>query len=136
MLYPAKFDLNDGCYVVTFRDIPEALTQGYSLDEAHEMAVDALVTAMEFYVKDNRTIPLPSHAQNGEHLIALPITVTAKALLLNTMLEQHVSQSDLAKKLGKSRQEMQRIIDLNHSTKIDTIADVLKAMGKQPSFNI
>ncbi|MFW1971066.1 type II toxin-antitoxin system HicB family antitoxin [Acinetobacter bereziniae] len=137
MLYPAKFDLqDDGCYVVSFRDIPEALTQGYSLEEAKENALDSLITAFDFYFEDNRAIPLPSEALEGEYLIELPISVWSKVLLLNAMLEQHVSQSELAKRLHRSRQEMQRIIDLNHNTKIDTVVEALKQLGKQPVFSI
>jgi antitoxin HicB len=136
MLYPAKFDLEDGCYVVTFRDIPEALTQGYSFDEAKEMALDALVTALDFYFDDQKTVPVPSPAQEGEHLIELPISIWSKILLLNTMLEARISQADLAKQMQKSRQEMQRIIDLNHNTKIDTIVDALKILGKNPTLSI
>ena len=137
MLYPAKFDLqDDGCFVVSFRDIPEALSQGYSLDEAKEQALDSLITAFDFYFEDNRAIPLPSEAQEGEYLIELPLSVWSKVLLLNAMLEQHVSQSELAKRLHKTRQEMQRIIDLNHNTKIDTVVDALKQLGKQPVFSI
>ena len=136
MLYPAKFDLEDGCYVVTFRDIPEALTQGYSFDEAKEMSLDALVTALDFYFDDQKTVPVPSPAQEGEHLIELPISIWSKILLLNTMLEARISQADLAKKMQKSRQEMQRIIDLNHNTKIDTIVDALKILGKNPTLSI
>ncbi len=136
MLYPAKFELEDGCYVVSFRDIPEALTQGYSLEEATEMAEDALQTAMDFYFEDNRPVPMPSQAQEGEHLISLPLSVWSKVLLLNTMLEQHISQTELAKRLHKPKQEVQRIVDLNHSTKIDTVIDALKALGKQPQLSI
>ncbi len=136
MLYPAKFDLEDGCYVVTFRDIPEALTQGYSFDEAKEMSLDALVTALDFYFDDQKTVPVPSPAQEGEHLIELPISIWSKILLLNTMLEARISQADLAKQMQKSRQEMQRIIDLNHNTKIDTIVDALKILGKNPTLSI
>lgn len=137
MLYPSKFELqDDGCYVVSFRDIPEALTQGYSLDEAKEQALDALITAFDFYFEDDRAIPLPSEALEGEQLIELPISVWSKVLLLNAMLEQHVSQSELAKRLHRTRQEMQRIVDLNHNTKIDTVVDALKQLGKQPTFSI
>lgn len=137
MLYPAKFELqDDGCYVISFRDIPEALTQGFSLDEAKEQALDSLIISLDFYFEDNRGIPLPSEAQEGEYLIELPISVWSKVLLLNAMLEQHVSQSELAKRLHKTRQEMQRIIDLNHNTKIDTVVEALKQLGKQPMFTI
>lgn len=137
MLYPAKFiKEDDGSYIVSFRDIPEALTQGSDLNEAKKMALDALITAMDFYFEDNRSVPAPSSIESDEILIELPISIWAKVLLLNTMLEQHLSQSELAKRLGKTRQEMQRVINLEHNTKIDTIAEALKALGKHPTFSI
>ena len=138
MQYPAKFlfDETDGSYVVTFRDIPEALTQGYSLDEAREMAQDALITAMDFYFEDNRPVPLPSQLEEGEELIDLPLSIWAKVLLLNTMLKQRVNQSELAKRLHKSRQEVQRIVNLEHTTRIDTIAAAMKVLGKRATLSI
>lgn len=136
MLYPAAFEHNvsTGCYIITFRDIPEAITQGYSLEEAIEEAKDALLTAMEFYFEDERSVPMPSKPLQGEELIELPISVWAKVLLLNSMLELNISQSELGRRLHKSRQEVQRIINLEHNTKIDTIADAFKVLGKKTSF--
>ena len=44
MYYPAKFTpAEEGGYVVTFRDIPEAITQGDDMTEAVEMAEDVAV---------------------------------------------------------------------------------------------
>lgn len=138
MLYPAAFEHNasTGCYIITFRDIPEALTQGYSLEEAREEAKDALITAMEFYFEDERPVPMPSKPLPGEELIELPISIWAKVLLLNRMLELNISQSELGRRLHKSRQEVQRIVNLEHNTKIDTIADAFKALGKKISFSV
>ena len=135
MFYSAQIkQTNDGFYTVSFRDIPEALTEGKTLDEAKDMALDALITAMDFYFEDSRPVPKPSGKQEGDYIIELPISVWSKVLLLNTMLEKKVSQSDLAKKLGKTRQEVQRIVNLDHSTKIDTLVEALKALGKTPVF--
>ena len=61
MFYPATFTLEEnGGYTVSFRDIPEALTCGDNLDDAKEMAQDALITAMDFYFEDRRSVPMPS----------------------------------------------------------------------------
>ncbi|KAA8734892.1 helix-turn-helix domain-containing protein [Acinetobacter qingfengensis] len=136
MLYPAKFEKEGNSYNITFRDIPEAITCGDDLEDALDMAKDALLTAMDFYFEDNRPVPMPSEAEEGEHLIALPLSVWSKVLLLNTMLEQHVSQAELAKRLHKPRQEVQRIVNLGHSTKIDTVMAALQALGKRPQFSI
>jgi len=68
-LYPATITKGETAFVVTFRDIPEALTQGYTLEEAIEMAQDALQTAMEFYDEDKKPRPKPSAAIHGDVMI-------------------------------------------------------------------
>lgn len=68
--------------------------------------------------------------------MSVPLSVWSKVLLLNTMLEEHVSQSELAKRIGKKKQEMQRIINLGHNTKIDTLVSALEALGKKINFSV
>ena len=47
--YPARLKAApEGGFVVTFRDIPEAITQGEDLDDALRHAQEALETAMQF----------------------------------------------------------------------------------------
>ena len=71
--YPACFSPDEhGGYVDTFRDVPEALMQADTLQQAREMAADALATAMEFYIEDRRPAPMPSRARAGEELVSLP----------------------------------------------------------------
>lgn len=66
--YPAQIKKQkEGTFLVTFRDIPEALTEGSTYEEALEMAEDALATAMDFYV----TRPEPSQPEKDEILIEL-----------------------------------------------------------------
>lgn len=131
MFYPAKFTpAEEGGFVVTFRDIPEAITQGDDMDEAREMAADVLLSAMDFYFDDRRPVPLPSPAEEGEVAVELPTGTFAKVLLLNTMLEQGVSNAELARRMGTRPQEVQRIVNLGHATKIDTIAAALRQLGK------
>lgn len=130
MQYPAKFErAAEGGYTVTFRDVPEAITQGDDLDEARAMAADALVSAMDFYVEDHRPVPAPSAPAHGEELVSLPASVWAKVQLLNAMIGEKVRPADLARKLHTTRQEVNRIIDLHHATKIDTIAAAAAALG-------
>ncbi len=130
MFYPANFQADpSGAYVITFRDIPEAITQGDNLEEALQMATDALVRAMEFYFEDQRSVPLPSPAKAGEQLIELPLSISAKVLLLNEMLQQRVRPVELARKMALRPQEVNRLLKLDHKTKIDTISDALKVLG-------
>ncbi|WP_313872863.1 type II toxin-antitoxin system HicB family antitoxin [Rugamonas sp. DEMB1] len=86
MKYPAQFLPDTGGFVVTFRDIPEAITQGDDEADAIAMAKDVLLSSMDFYFEDKRQVPMPSAALPGERLIPLPPSVAAKVLLLNETL--------------------------------------------------
>jgi len=134
--YPAKIRPDTVGYYVTFRDIPEALTAGDTVEEAKKMAADALLVSMDFYFEDRRPVPPPSAPESDEVLIALPASVTAKIYVLNEMLAQQVSQTELARRLGIRKQEMTRIVDLHHATKIDTLAAALQAMGKSLELSV
>lgn len=137
MYYPATFKPDPaGGFVVTFRDLPEAITQGDDMTEAMDMARDALVTAMDFYFEDQRPVPAPSKPKRGEQLIELSPSISAKVLLLNEMLAQQVRPADLARKMQVLPQEVNRILNLEHKTKIDTIAQALGAMGRRLELSI
>src|ERR1035438_6280649 len=53
MEYPAKFtpDRTAGGFVVTFPDVPEAITQGDTIEEAMAMASEALELGRTFYTE-------------------------------------------------------------------------------------
>lgn len=85
--YPARFQpFEEGGFVVTFRDIPEAITQGDTIDEAVIMAAEALATAMDFYFEDQRPVPPPSAVEDGEELVALSESMSDKVLAFNEAL--------------------------------------------------
>jgi antitoxin HicB len=84
---------------------------------------------MDFYFEDRRPVPSPSEAQQGERLISLPLSIAAKVLLLNQMIKDQVRPADLARLMGIKPQEVNRLVDLNHTTKIDTVAQAMEAMG-------
>lgn len=134
--YPINLIKDTGGYVVTFVDIPEALTQGDTIEEALEMAKDALATAMEFYFEDKRAVPIASSAKKGQHTVSLPASIWAKVLLLNEVVEQNLRPIDVAKKMGTRPQEVNRILDLKHATKIDTLAAAFRAVGKELTLSI
>lgn len=136
MYYPALIEKDTVGYAVSFRDIPEALTCADTTEAAAQEAAAALEEAMTFYFEDKRPVPPPSAPQQGEILVSLPASVYAKVLLLNEMLAQNVSNSELARRLHTTPQEMNRITDLAHNTKIDTIGRALNQLGKRLTLDV
>lgn len=134
--YPADIEPDGDGFVVSFPDIPEALTSGGTKEEALAMAADALATAMEFYFEDKRQVPAPSKAKRGQVYIELPASLSAKILLLNEMLAQKITPTELARRLHTRPQDVNRIIDLEHTTKIDTIASALHVLGKRLEISV
>ena len=134
--YPARITRDGDGFMVSFPDIPEALTGAPSRDEAITMAADALTTAMDFYFEDRRPVPSPSAPKRGQVMIDLPPSVGAKVLLLNEMLAQGTRPSELARLMNIRPQEVNRLTTLRHPTKIDTVADALKALGKRLELSL
>lgn len=130
LTYPATLVPDGNGYLIRFPDIPEALTQGRTREKALDVAADALRTAMDFYFEDGRRVPMPSRVKRGQVGVELPPSIGAKVLLLNTMLEQCVTAAELARRLHTSPQSVNRLVDLAHATKIDTVATALKALGR------
>ncbi len=132
LAYPVKLtpDKRAGGFVVTFPDIPEAITQAETVDEALAMGADALESAMDFYFGDKRPVPMPSTPKRRQHVVELPVSLSAKVLLLNEMLRQKVRPAELARRLSTTPQEINRLTNLRHASKIDGIAIAMKALGK------
>jgi antitoxin HicB len=130
LAYPVELTPDGKFLMVTFPDIPEANSQGDSVEDALKMAADALETALDFYFDAGRPVPVPSKPKRGQHTVELRASVAAKVLLLNEMFSQKVRPSELALRLRVTRQEVNRLIDRRYTSKIDGIAGALKALGK------
>ena len=129
--YPVRLVLQEvGNYAVYFPDIPEAVTIGDTKEEALRHASDALETALDFYFEDGRAVPEPSRIKRGQAFVELPVSLSAKVLLLNEMVLQEVRPAELARRLGTTPQEVNRLTNLHHTSRIDGIAAALKQLGK------
>ncbi|CBY81424.1 transcriptional regulator [Haemophilus influenzae biotype aegyptius] len=137
MFYPATFTpAEEGGYVVTFADLPEAITQGDTIEEAQEMAEDVLISCVEIYFDEERPFPLARACDSDETAVFMPDSVYAKVLLHNAMLAENVSKAQLARLTYIRPPEIQRILAPRHTTKIDTIAKALLGLGKQLQLSV
>ncbi len=132
LAYPAIFAPEpEGGFTVTFRDVPEAITWGQTVEEAMSMAVDALETALSTYVDDRKDLPRPSAAKRRERLVPLSALGMAKAALYTTMREQKVGKAALARRLDRHLPQIDRLLDFCHASKLEQIELALTALGKR-----
>ncbi len=132
-VYPAKFERGDtpGVLVITFRDVPEAITQGNGLKDAHWQAADCLEEAIAGRIAGGREIPKASSGTRGERLIPVPAPMAAKAALYLAMGEAGITNVQLARKLGCDEKEVRRMLDPKHPTKLPRIKEALEVFGKR-----
>lgn len=119
----------DGAWQVRFPDVPEALTEGETEAEAHALATDALLAALGGLAKLRRLLPTPS--PDGQFSVVVPMLQSAKLALYQAMREQGLNNVTLARKLGKQENEVRRMLDLDHETKIGSLENALWHLGKQ-----
>ena len=132
-VYPAKFERGDkpGVLVVTFRDVPEAITQGEGEQDALWQAADCLEEAVAGRIARGGEIPEASGAERGEQLVPVPAPMAAKAALYLAMREAGISNVQLARKLGCDEKEVRRMLDPRHATKLPRIKEALDVFGKR-----
>ncbi|MGJ7611170.1 MULTISPECIES: type II toxin-antitoxin system HicB family antitoxin [unclassified Variovorax] len=131
-----KIEKDGDGFMASFPEIPEALTGGATREEALDMARDALITALDFYFDDKREVPVPRKAKKGEDVVELPASVWAKVLLLNEMVRQKIWPAELARMLGTSAQDVNRLVNLKYTSKVDSVQQALGVLGKRLDFDV
>jgi len=135
--YPVCMEPNgEGGYILTSRDVPEIISEIWDEKELEEYAVDALIIAADAYYEKKQVFPMPSKARKGEVLVDVPLSVFLKILLQNAMIEANIRPTDLANKMKLTPQAVNRIINLRHSTKVDTVQQALRSLGKEVQLSV
>lgn len=119
----------DGAWQVRFPDVAEALTEGATPAEAHVLAAGVLLAALGGLAKLRRDLPAPS--DDGEFFVVVPTLASAKLALAQAMREHGLNNVAFARQLGVKEGEVRRMLDLDHSTKIETLEHALLQLGRQ-----
>ncbi len=133
-VYPCDFtpDAEEGDgFVVTFPDIPPAITGAKTFKESIILAEDALVVALSIYVDGQRELPAPSPRAEGQELIGVQPLIAAQLDLYAAMQEQNISPADLAARLGAGESAVKRLLTLDYQTPIGQVLTALEAVGRQ-----
>lgn len=137
MFYPVSLIRDtDDSYLVRSRDIPEAFAVGYSEEEALIEALNGLESAFIIYMSERKAIPLPSKKLKGEYLIKLPFRISLKVSLYNAMIERGLKKADLARELHWDQKQVDRLLSLNHSTKLEAIEEAFNIVNKDADLVI
>jgi antitoxin HicB len=121
---------SNGTVLVTSPDFAELVTFGDDNADALSYAVGAFEEAIAARISDREEIPLPSKGKPSDLRVALPVQAEVKVLLYQQMWKSGVRKADLARKMDLHRQEIDRLLDLNHATSIAKLEKAFAALGK------
>lgn len=134
--YPVTLTPDDGTVLVTFPDVPEAITFGADKDEAMLYAVDALETALSMYVDARKPLPAVSKAKRGQKTVRPSALECAKLGVYQAMTEQGIKKAELARRLGWHMPQVDRLFDLRHASNLDQIEAAAKVLGRHIEVNL
>ena len=130
LTFPARLTREtEGGFTVTFGDLPEAITYGANESDAKAMAAEVLELAVAERMDRGEGIPSASPTGTGEVPMSLRPLLAAKVALYCTLARDHVTKSDLARRLGVDEAVVRRMLHPRRATRIDNVALALNALG-------
>ena len=117
---------------MTFPDFDWGVTQGDTEVEAMEMSEDALICIIEEIIRQHQDLPRPSKLRGRKYReIAVPALADAKIQLYQAMRAGRVQKAELARRMGIPRQQIERLLDLQHSSRLEHIEAAFRALNKR-----
>jgi antitoxin HicB len=131
LLYPAAFEpQEDGGFTVTFPDLPEAITEGDTEDEAMLHAQEVLSLSLRGRLEDGLEIPVPSATKDVSIRWIAPDTLAQSAVLLRLARGER-PLSELARAMETSWAAAQRLEDPHHWPTLKQLDRAARVLGKR-----
>jgi len=127
--YPVELNDDNGTTLARFPDIPEAITFGQDREEALLRAVDALETALMTYVEKRWPLPKQSQLHGRPGVSPSPLSCL-KLALHQGMIEKGLRKSDMARLLACHMPQIDRLLDLQHESRLEQLERALAAIGR------
>lgn len=128
LAYPIVLEEDDDAVLAMSPDFSELSTFGDDREEAVARAVDALEEAIAARIHDRKDIPPPSR---GDVYAILPTLTSVKVLLYQGMREKGIGKAELARRLGWHMPQVDRVLDVEHHSRLDQIDAALGAIGQR-----
>jgi antitoxin HicB len=136
MDYPVDLRPDDNAtLLVTFPDVPGAVTFGTDEADALANAIDALETIFSALITDRREIPRPS-APRGRKTVSPSLLGRLKISVYRAMRERGWRKADLARAMSLNPRQIDRLLDLRHGSTVAQLEQALAACGKRVEVDL
>ncbi|KHE05318.1 type II toxin-antitoxin system HicB family antitoxin [Citrobacter braakii] len=136
--YPAtvSFDEDTGQYEIVYRDFNNLHSVALTEDDIELEARDGITSMIGDLIDSRVPIPEPSAAQDGDIVVHLPVLICMKAALHNAMINTGTRKADLARKLNQKGPQIDRLLDVSHASKVETLEQALYLLGYEVEVSV
>jgi len=136
--YSVRLEPDDnGTVLVTFPDVPEAITFGEDKADALRRAAEALEAALSIYMDKGEEIPKPGPLRGKKStVVGVGPLSGAKLALYEALRAEGVRKAELARRLGWRKSQVDRLLDLNHHSRLDQLEAAFAALNKRLTIAI
>ncbi len=120
---------DDGTLLVICPDLPEVTSFGADEADALVHGADAVATALKGRITARQPVPAPG-APTG-HAVALSALTALKLELYRAMQDSGIRKADLVRRLQVHPPQVDRLLDLDHESRLDQIEAALAACGRE-----
>ena len=118
--------------LVTCPALPEVTSFGEDAQDALGYAVGAIEEALAARMAHKQDIPLPDgDSPTGQHAVRLSTQTALKVLLYVAMRRQGITKAELSRRMGIARQHADRLLDLNHASRLDALDAAFSTLGQE-----
>jgi antitoxin HicB len=136
MDYPVDLTPDDnGTILVTFPDVPGAITYGDDEAEALANALDALESILSALIVDRRDVPQASQPR-GRKTVSPSLLGSLKISVYRAMRERGWRKADLARAMSLNPRQIDRLLDLRHGSTVGQLEQALAACGKRVEVDL
>ncbi len=123
---------SDGSFRVSFPDVPEAHTFGSTKEEALDHAVEALETALSFYIEEGKPLPASRKTkQRGYYAVSPSLSAELKLAVYQSMHDRGMRKTELARRMGCHLMQIDRLLDLTHASRLDQLEAALACLSRK-----
>lgn len=133
--YPIEIERDGDFLIGTLPDWPECNPVGGSVDELIADARASIEEMAMARIEDREPLPPPHREVEGQ-AVRLPLLTLLKLALYMTMRARGWRKADLARALGVNQKAVDRLIDLNHNSRLDLLEAAFAALDSYPDVRL
>ncbi|MBF2057419.1 MAG: type II toxin-antitoxin system HicB family antitoxin [Cyanobacterium sp. T60_A2020_053] len=135
--FPVNFTPEEeGGFVITFPDFPEAISQGETVTECLMEAKDCLDEALALRIDEKLEIPLPSNDRDFKYKVSPSLEMIFKVLMYLSIKESNLSVQELADQLNLDKTSLDNLINPRQNIQLSLFERIFHFLGKDISIHL